>query len=184
MKLNFQYIKKKKIKGVTLLELIISIGLTSLIILSVVNLMASSTNLVDELNQRNERKMDLDFAVDYILQEIDASDLIIPSTPHWLSGDSLKIELVKIDGDKIKQRYNHIVYRLDGDKIVRYTSKSSKIVTNKQKSAYLGRNTLIKDVNSFYTELDKENKILHLKIETEDETIMKTHYIRGIYYED
>lgn len=184
MKWNLQFILKKKIKGVTLLELIISIGLTSLIILSLVNLMSSSTDLVEKLNEKNEVAIDLEFALDYMIQEIDSSDLIITEIPDWLSRDSLKIELVKTDENKQKLKYNQIVYMLNDDEIIRYTSKSSKISKNKRKSAYQGRNTLIKGVETFTTSFDKENKMLTLILETEDKKIERSHYIRGVYYED
>lgn len=94
MKSNYKDINKLKIKGFTLFELVLSIALLALITSGLLNLTYSSNKLLNSIDRKINREVEIKYGLDYIINEIDRASYIIPNSIRGSEGSNLEIIIV------------------------------------------------------------------------------------------
>lgn len=185
MKSNYKDINKLKIKGFTLFELVLSIALLALITSGLLNLTYSSNKLLNSIDRKINREVEIKYGLDYIINEIDRASYIIPNSIRGSEGSNLEIIIVLENENSIKDRFNHITYQLNNNSIERLSYKDKNIKNNIHRR-YFSKNLLLEGIKTFNVEFDEKEKFLKINIEdkTEDCEIERVHYLRGVYYED
>lgn len=177
LKLIFQ-----KSKGFTLIELILSLGLSSIIILSLFNILNFSRNAFSLGNERDELMLNGRYAIEYIKNEVRSAESILPT--NKISG--LNGHYRENVGFVIMKKENHLYnrfttyYRKDG-KIIRI-SGTAPINRYPNYTNLEGHNEISEFITSIKDcKLDIENKMIYLDIKLEssngDELNLKSHFL-------
>lgn len=143
-KKRLQFISKRA--GFTLIELVISIALTSIIAIVLLDALRGTLNTYGILDRLNSGYGNLNFAMEYIKDEVASATSVITS----IDGDELLIRIDRGENALSELRYHHISYVLKDNSIYRYSFKSSKPFEKTLKNLYnKGTNRLISGIESF-----------------------------------
>lgn len=117
----------KRNKGFTLLELILAIGLSSIVALSLLSILNYSKNTSIIGNEIDELMLNGRYAMEYIKKEIKAADKILPANKIYVLRTSYKNNLGFAIMNKEGQSYRYTSYywRNDG-KLFRISGHAAK----------------------------------------------------------
>ncbi len=154
-------------KGFTLIEIILTLGVSSIIALSLVSILRFSINACGLGDEKDEILLHGRYAIEFIKDDIKAADRIISS--DLIKNLKLKYPynigfiILKIDDEKTPNEYTYISYHRKDDKIVRVACTR---VDKKYPSyaEFSGNNDLCEFVYDIEnTRFDTENKMIHLE---------------------
>lgn len=183
-KLNLYPIKGLKTKGFTLIEIIFGVAIFSILFLLISSFIFSSTKISNNIINYNQTNNELSYTVDYIFNEIDKADYIVEKS---FSGKKQEEQLNLFIINKISKEYSITSFSLTDSSINRNNIKKAGLKTDfstRFDFSKFSSNTLISDIKNLSASVDKENKILYLKITDKDDRVYSySHYIRGRIYE-
>lgn len=172
------YINRIKLKGITLIEMLLSIALISLIILAATTILITSKRLHDKTYNMEKTGIELDYALDYIIKEIDSSDYITGIERENELRNWLGFVFISENNKSIKEKYSYTTYYLEDNCIYRLNFKFHRIKESIYINNFQGKNNLIGGISEFTSTID--NDLLSLKITTNDgEKIEICHKLRG-----
>lgn len=150
-------------KGFTLIELVLALGLSSILILSISSLLRFSKHVSVLSNEIDELMLNGRYAIEYIKDEVKSAEKIIPSSKiSGLNGyyrENVGFVIVNKE-DEIFNRFT-TYYRKD-DKLIRI-SGLAKNNTYPIYSQLQGHNEISEFIHSIKgTSLDIENKMIYL----------------------
>lgn len=146
-------------KGFTLIELIVSIAISSIILMVLFSAFNNSVNTYKVLSKYTKGYNDCEFALNYIADEIGAASFIVQS----VNNDEILIGIDWGENVKPNNRFQHISYKRKFDSIYRYSFLSSKkynLGISKYKN--IGTNRLADNIKSFAINL--ENGVVTIEI--------------------
>lgn len=164
MRLNTRHLYLEN-KGFTLVELILVLGIFSIIMLPMYSIMNLTTNAYTSLEENDELLLNARFAVEYIKKEIRSADIVVSADKikNLKAQDPTNIGflLVFIKGDK----HQYITYHLKDREIVRLSTIVNENTYPKWDSFFKnsGYNKVCKLVYSINdTRIDFENSMINL----------------------
>lgn len=119
---NYEIILYLKEKGFTLIELIVSIAISSIILMVLFSAFNNSLNTYNVLSKYSKGYNECEFALNYIADEVGAASYIVSSVDN----DEILIGIDRGENVKSSNRYQHISYRKKFDSIYRYSVTSAK----------------------------------------------------------
>lgn len=151
------YTSKKT--GFTLIELIVSIAISSVILLVLFSAFNNSVNTYKLLSKYSRGYNDCEFALNYIADEVGAASFIVSSVDN----DEILIGIDRGENVKSNSRYQYISYRKKLDSIYRYSLTSGiKYNSGISKFKSIGTNRLVKSIKNFNINL--ENGVVKVEI--------------------
>lgn len=169
MKLNTRHSYLKN-KGFTLIELILAVGISSMIILSLYSILDLSFKSYSTAQEKDELLLNARYGVEYIKNEIKNADLIISNEkiinlnskfPSNIGFVILTIEEETING-LISYRYNFVTYFTENGilKRIAYNDIEKDYPHANDLKGYNEISTLVAGIGN--TKCDWENKIINL----------------------
>lgn len=144
------YTSKKT--GFTLIELIVSIAISSIIIIVLFSALNTSMNTYKALSEFSRGYNEYEFALNYISDEVGAASSITSSVDN----DEIIISIDRGENVNSDNRFQNISYRQKLDSIYRYSITSSKkYTTSFSKYQNIGINRLVSGIESFSIDLEK-----------------------------
>lgn len=172
---------KKKINGYTLIELIFAIALISIILFALTSVVFTSNLYYKSIEEKFEEEMNVDFALEYLINEINSADFLMIKNVSTVRGDSqLGLILVTFNKKTGKDKYSFTTYILRNKEVSRVNFKGSDINQPFYESNPHGRNSILGNVNSFSTNISEDNKSIIIKLSTENKDYTKVHSIRNV----
>lgn len=148
-----------KKKGFTLIELIVSIAISSIILMVLFSAFNNSVNTYKVLSKYSKGYNDCEFALNYIADEVGAASYIVSSADN----DEILIGIDRGENVKSSNRYQHISYIKKFNSIYRYsTTSSKKINLNISKFSNIGTNKIADSIESF--DIYLENGVVTIEI--------------------
>ena len=161
-----QYLKNE---GFSLIEIIMVLGLSSLVLLTVISILSFSSNISTKVENEDEVMLYGRYVIDYIKDEIRGADLIISSRKFSnldnMYPTNIGFVVMEDRGENFtSDRYNFFTYYLRGDNLIRLAyNKHNKVYPEPSKLS--GFNVLCEGVLSIDgTNLDYDNKLLKIKL--------------------
>ena len=143
------YTSKKK--GFTLIELIVSIAISSIILMVLFSAFNNSLNTYNVLSKYSKGYNECEFALNYIADEVGAASYIVSSVDN----DEILIGIDRGENVKSSNRYQHISYRKKFDSIYRYSVTSAKKFNfGISKFKIIGTNRIADGIQSFEIHID------------------------------
>lgn len=187
---NLFPIKEVKIKGVALIELIVSIAIFSIIFYVLVSLIFTSIKVTEKLDGGFETSNDLNYALEYIINEIDKADYIMKKSVKGISKNSqLNIILVK----DIGKEYSFVTFIIKDKVLTRLNAKKKKIenkIFEDYFSSFEINNNFLKNGNAIITNIkcfkgiNKSKELVNIKIEDiNNSEVELSYFLRGRIYE-
>ena len=156
-------------KGFSLMEIIMVLGLSSLVLLTIVSILRFTTNISTIVESQDEVMLYGRYAIDYIKEEIKGSDLIISSEKFsnldTIYPTNIGFVIMEDRGESFtSDRYNFFTYYLKGDNLIRLAyNKHTKVYPEPSKLS--GFNVLCEGVLSMEgTDIDFDNKLLKIEL--------------------
>ncbi|HEY8361441.1 MAG TPA: prepilin-type N-terminal cleavage/methylation domain-containing protein [Tissierellaceae bacterium] len=152
-----------KNKGFTILELLLAFGISSIIVLSLVNILYFSKHAYLLGNEIDELILNGRYAIEYIKDEVKSADKILSSNKIEGLNEAYKENVGFVVVNKENEILNrYTTYYKKGDKLVRISGlakeNSYPIYTQLE-----GHNEICESIYSFgNTGLDVENKMIYL----------------------
>ncbi|MFY9282526.1 MAG: prepilin-type N-terminal cleavage/methylation domain-containing protein [Miniphocaeibacter sp.] len=173
----------KKQKGFTLIELIVALGIASILIIVISYIMAVSGKIMDSSISRNKLDNNGRYAIDYIEKEIRRSlniykiDEFITNPKSNNLGFLLEVAPYKSE----ENPYQYIYYYLNNGKLIRYSIGMENPIEEGIKNTNIGTNNIAENiVSTKKTYFNSNEKFVHLNFQCEDKGIEKT-YESSIY---
>lgn len=181
MKKSLSLITKRKTKGYILIELLFSIAFISLLLISLVFLLSNSTKTYREIEESYENNLNIDFAMDYMIGEINSADKIKIRNINGISNSNqLGMTLIT----KLGNEYSHTTYILRDLQIIRLNQKTNSQKNNLNYSHFDGKNVLVGNISEFQTSIYKENKSINIRIlDKDDNEKIYIQKLRSVIYE-
>lgn len=160
-KLNIKHFYKRN-KGFTLIELILVLGMCSIIILPICSMLDFSLKSCEFVEEKDEVFLNARYGIEYIKEEVKSADIVV--SQDKIKNLNLKYPtnigflLVFIDNEI----YKYVTYHTDNGKLIRVTCDSIK---GKYPSYghFKGYNEICRLVDNIgNTKLDKENGMINL----------------------
>ena len=161
--------------------------LISIILLAALNILISSLLLKNKALSNSNKVLDIEFGVEYILNEIENSHMLICSdninTSQWLG--LVLVTDQSINGTKgLNDRYSYTTYILEDNNIKRANFKYGRLVSNIRLSNFYSPNIIIKNIEEFTGYYDTESNTLRLYIkDSENKEFIYYRLIKGVVYE-
>ncbi|MGO3751483.1 MAG: PilW family protein [Peptoniphilaceae bacterium] len=108
-----------KLKGFTLIELIVSIAISFIILSILTSSLYFISKSAVKINEKDTFQEKSYFAINYIYDEVSSADYIIKK-----DNKAYKFVIVNCDLDGKKENYNYIYYYLNKDRLNRYAINS------------------------------------------------------------
>ena len=174
----------QKYKGFTILELIVSLGISSVVLIIIVLFIGISGKTVDSTVSRNKLNNSGRYAMTYIEKEIRRSINIysIEELNLHKKGRPLNfvIEVFPYQ-EKNRTKYQYIYYYLEDNFLRRYSITSENSIEEGLKNIEIGVNTIAENINSISKSYyNKDEKFVHLNFETKYKNNFKI-YESSIY---
>lgn len=178
MKRSFRFIMKIKIKGIILIELIVSIALISIILTALLHIVHTTTIASVEMEEKFENNLNMEYTLDFITSEIEQAEKI---SPKYIGGVSEKnqLGLILINFDST-YKYSFTTYISRNKEIIRLNIKSNTFPKNFNYTFFTGRNSIIGNVDGFNSTFNNNNKLLELELKCDGKVVSELHNIRGI----
>lgn len=165
MKLFFKKSLQKKTSGFSLIEVIISIFLISIIMLSVVNIIFITKRIEKNIIENNTVALDIDFAIEYIFNEVDRSHYIL--LDNNIQNDWLGFVLITDNSKKkvpYNERFSYTTYLLKGQNLYRGNYKYNSLSNKFDIRSFHTPNIILKNIKNFKGEYDTENNRIKLTL--------------------
>lgn len=165
--LLFQLRAKSKNEGFTLIELILSLAIGSIIIMTMFSLLRFTAQGCIKAENEDEILLNGRYAIEYIKNEIKAADKIISIDKikelDKKYNDNLGFIIFKHDPNKGNgYEYNYVTYYLENNKIIRIAANRNNYGLP-WATSFGGHNTVAEYVSSIEgTQIDFERKIIKL----------------------
>ncbi|QQK08623.1 PilW family protein [Miniphocaeibacter halophilus] len=174
---------RKKQKGFTLIELIVALGISSILIIVISYIMATSGKIMESNISRNKLNNNGGYAIDYIEKEIRRSiniynidDFIAKPKDNNLG---FLLEVVPYQAEK--NPYQYIYYYLDKGNLIRYSIGIENPIEEGIKSSNIGTNKIAENIVSIKkTYFNINEKFIHLNFQCENNGVKK-EYESSIY---
>lgn len=158
----------QKNKGFTVIELVIGIGLSSLLIVTIFSMLHFSNTVSTLGDSMDEIFLHGRFGIEYLKEEIRDVNKIISSDKitglNDLFPSNIGFVLMKDTGVDSDERYNFSTYYLKDDELVRI-ARNKKLPLYPEAKDFSGYNGVCEGVLSLDdTFVDFENKLVELKI--------------------
>lgn len=159
-----------KSNGFTLIEIVFSLGITSILIFVIGNLLQGSLNYSYQYHQEFNRNFDLQYNMDALSNEISTSDRILRYGKNRLD--------FCIYPSGRSESYRYISYRIENRSLYRYAIESrEKVNSINWNSKKVGKNQLIDSIDNISFQL--EDGILVLEWKVNKESFQQFIAIRG-----
>lgn len=172
-------------KGFTLIELILSLGICSLIIVPIISILDFSLNACTTGEKKDQLMMNGRYAIEYIKDDIRVADKIISSDK--IKGLKTKFPtnigfvIMIVDDEKGYNTYKYITYHSKDDKLVRVACSR----TDDKYPLYSyfdGNNDICEFVDNIGdTKLDNENSMIYLDLKFKHKNREKLELKSDIY---
>lgn len=181
-KYHMKFCFRRKIKGFTLLELIVSVSISLIIFTVITSIIGLTGKTLENSIIRNTINNNGEYALDYIEKETRRSINIFPIDKYNIKAHKKNLGfLLEIKPYQDKNNYQYIYYYLDNRTLMRCSIGLENPIEEGIKKINTGNNNIaenIKDISkSYYSE---EDKIIHLNIQCENNEIEK-NYKSSIY---
>lgn len=151
------YTSKKM--GFTLIELIVSIAISSIILIVLFTAFNNSINTYKVLSKYSKGYNGCEFALNYISDEVGAASYLVSSVDN----DEILIGIDRGESVKSNNRYQHISYIKKLDSIYRYSVTSAKKYNfGISKFSNIGTNRIADGIKSF--KINLESGVVTLEI--------------------
>lgn len=173
--LLFQLRAKKRNGGFTLLELILSLAIGSIVILTMFSLLGFTVSGCIKAQSEDEILLNGRHAIEYIKKEIKSGDKIISIDKikelDEKYEDNIGFIIFKYDPNESEgYKYNYVTFYLKDNKIFRIAANRNNHGLPKSTS-FSGYNVVAENVSSIEgTHIDFERKIIRLNIKLKDVT--------------
>ena len=172
----------RKNKGFTLIEFLLSLGLTSIIILSLLSILDFSKKASIIGNETDELMLNGRYALEYIKKEVKSADMILPSGKiNGLNGvyqENVGFVIVTKEGQG--KRFTTYYRKKDGG-----LYRISGLVTKDEYPSYTalqGHNEVCEYIESIDdTRLDQENKIIYLELKLQSNSGQELDFKTNIF---
>lgn len=161
-------------KGFSLLELVISLGISSIICIVLASIIFQTYKTL-EFSNKEANYGGLEFALDYMEEDISSADGIIP-----MNG-GIGFYFIK----NSPTRTSYITYKIEGENLYRLAFEDEPGLINLTINSFsyrVGKNLILQSSKSISNSLiDKERGILHLEIENEKHKLYRDLALRWAY---
>lgn len=160
----------KRSSGFTLLELIVSIGIISIISLSLVGLVTINNRLLVKAEGDSERLLDEYYGLEFIKNEIYSADYLIPisltTIPKTYENIGYVIGQVDYNENTNKSTtYKQILYWVHNNRLIRSVSEEENVFWG-YGTAYQGNNIIFENITNIENVM--EDKTLKLSFTNSD----------------
>lgn len=177
--------RRTRLKGFTLIEVIIGIFLISLLSVALANSIFGLNLLTKNIESENETLISKNYGIDYIVNEIDSSQYAILMPISYMDKNKwIGFTLCKMDESSIKDKYTMITYGIKDRTLYRYSFKSAALPRSLSLTNFDGINPILNEVETFSGSMS-ENKLIEVLISfTDSDEIITKHVFKGkILYE-
>ena len=172
----------KKIKGFTLIELIVAMGISLIILTVITSILGLSGSVLKGNIGRNKLENNGRYAIDYIEKEVRRSINIYPIDDYDINARENNLGfLLQVDPYNEENKYQYIYYSLDRKTLMRHSIGSSEPIEKGLKDINVGNNSIASNINSISKSYyNASEKFIHLNFECSIENINK-NYESSIY---